>query len=138
MTTEFIAGRTMVMTWTYVIGTTAGTVSLAPDYRTFRFNETVDVKDGTAGSDVNKVKYLSFKDASIDVELVAQTGGTALNAALAAGVQGTLTVYPEGTASGKPLITFPSFSKGTSFDFPYDDVAKITTGWEANGQYTVS
>src|SRR5512143_2561374 len=99
MTTEFRAGPSLKGTWTCSVGT----IGLNADYRTCSFTPSVDVIDGTAGADTSKVKYMGMRDVTVDMTLVQQTGGTALNAALDAGVQGTLVIYPEGTAVGKPV-----------------------------------
>ncbi len=131
---EFVSGSTMTLTW---VTTTYGTVTLNADYRACKITPSVDVIDGTAGADTNKVKYLGKTDVKADVELVTQAGGTATNAALNAGVQGTLFVGPEGTVAGKPKFTLPAFSTGATYDFPYADIAKITCGFEANGPYII-
>ena len=133
MTTEFVAGPLMNLDWIW----SGGTISLDGDYRTCTFTPSVDIVDGTAGADPNKVKYMGMKDANCAVTLVTQTGGTALNAALDAGVGGTLIIQPEGTATGKPKITFPSFSTGAAYEYPYNDVAVISVTFEAQGAYTI-
>src|SRR5512138_3139569 len=111
---EFVSGPLMKLSWVW----SGGTATLDADYRTCKFNQEIDVIDGTAGADANKVKYMGLKDGSVEVTLVQQTGGTAFNAAVAAGNIGTLTIQPEGTAVNKPKITFPSFSSGPSYDWP--------------------
>jgi hypothetical protein len=133
MTTEFVSGPLMKLSWIY----SGGTLSLDGDYRTCKFTPSVDIVDGTAGADANKVKYMGMKDATADITLVAQTGGTALNSALDAGVGGTLIIQPEGTATGKPKITFPSFSGGASYEYPYNDVAVLSCTFNAQGSYTI-
>src|SRR5512138_3356187 len=95
---EFMSGSTMILSWVW----SGGTASMNADYQTCKITQTADIKDGTSGADTTKVKLVSFKDCTIDVGLVTQGGGTAVNAALVAGNIGTLTVQPEGTATGKP------------------------------------
>ena len=131
---EYVSGTLMKLTW---VTATYGTITLDADYRSCKFTPSVDVVDGTAGADTSKVKYMGMRDAKADIELVTQTGGTATNAALDAGVGWTLVIQSEGTATGKPKITLPSFSTGATYDFPYNDVAKITCGFECQGAYTV-
>ena len=94
---EFIAGPTMVLSWIW----SGGTTSLAGDYRTCSWNPSVNYVDSSAGSDTHVGRLTALKDATAAVTLVAQTAGTALNAALAPGAAGTLIIAPEGTASGK-------------------------------------
>jgi hypothetical protein len=129
---EFIAGQTMVLSWIY----TAGTVSLAGDYRTCSWNPSVDYVDTSAGSDTYKGRLTALKDATASITLVAQTGGTILNAALAPGVGGTLIIAPEGTASGKRKITFPCYADGATYEHPYADIVAISCGFTGNGTHT--
>ena len=141
---EFRAGPTMVATWTFgtqaISGGTlaAGTLTLNADYRTCNFTPTVDVIDGTSGADTSKVKYMGMRDVTVDMTLVQQTGGTALNLALDAGVQGTLVIKPEGTAAGKPVFTIPAFCTGGKFSFPYNDIADISVSFSGQGAYSIS
>lgn len=129
---EFIAGPTMTLSWIY----SGGTVSLAGDYRTCTWSPSVAYVDSSAGSDTHVQRLTALKDATASVTLVAQTGGTVLNTALAPGVGGTLIISPEGTAAGKRKITFPCYSDGASSDFPYSDIVAISCGFTGNGTHT--
>lgn len=133
MTTEFVPGPLLKANWIW----SGGTIALDPDYRTCTFTPSVDIVDGTAGADTSKVKYMGMRDFNVSMTLVTQTGGTLLNAALDAGVGGTLIIQPEGTATGKPKFTCPAFSTGASFEFPYNDVAQISVTFEGQGAYTI-
>src|SRR5688500_6860462 len=79
-----------------------GATVLSPDYREFKPDEEIDILDASAGSDGYKPKVTTQKDGSASITLVAQTGGTALWAAVALGTEGTLEWGQEGTATGKP------------------------------------
>jgi hypothetical protein len=128
--TEFIAGPTMVLTWTCSIGTAAaGTTTLAADYRTCSWNPSIAYVDASAGADTQMGRLTALKDATASITLVSQTGGTALGAVLQPGQAGTLIIKPEGTASGKRTITFPAYSDGAVTDWPYADVAVISCGF---------
>lgn len=129
---EFIAGPTMVLSWIW----SGGTTSLAGDYRTCSWNPSVAFVDSSAGSDTHVGRLTALKDATASVTLVAQTAGTALNAALAPGVAGTLIIAPEGTASGKRKITFPCYSDGATYEHPYADIVAISAGFTGNGAHT--
>ena len=129
---EFIAGPTMVLSWIY----SGGTVSLAGDYRTCSWNPSVNYVDSSAGSDLFVQRLTALKDATASVTLVAQTGGTVINTALAPGVGGTLIIAPEGTATGKRKISFPCYSDGASYDHPYSDIVAISCGFTGNGTHT--
>lgn len=119
---EFIAGPTMVLTWSYG----AGSVLLAGDYRSCAWNPTQDFVDASAGPDTQHGRLAALKDATASVSVVAQTGGTQIIAALAAGQAGTLYIQPEGTATNKRKITFPAYASGAATEMPYADVVVVT------------
>lgn len=129
---EYIAGPTMVLTWI----SSAGTTTLSGDYRTCSWQPSVNYADASAGSDTNMVRLTALKDAKASIQLVQQTGGTAVASVLNAGTQGTLIIQPEGTATGKRKITFPSFSDGASYEFPYAETAVLSCSFTGNGAYT--
>lgn len=134
---ELIAGQTMVLTWT----TSAGTYSLAGDYRTCDWNPSITYEDVSAGADTQIGRMTTLKDATANVTLVRQTSGTALDAALVAGQAGTLTIQPEGTAINKRKITLPAYCDGAQSAHPYANVSIITvgfTGSSALGAYSDS
>ena len=122
---EYLAGQSMVLTWTY----SGGTVSLAADYRQCNWTPTTSYVDATAGSDTTMSRIPTFIDATADIEMVNPSGGTALYAALAARTAGTLTIQPEGTAVGERKITFPCYCDGANYAHPYADVATLTCGF---------
>jgi len=122
---ELISGPTMVLTWVY----SGGTVSLAGDYRTCDWNPSITYEDVTAGSDTQIARLTTLKDATASVTILQQTGGTAIVAAFQPGQAGTLTIQPEGTATGKRKITFPAYSDGIQTAHPYANVAVHTLGF---------
>ena len=124
----------MVLQWVY----SGETVALAGDYRSCSWQPSSEFADATAGSDPSRIRLQTIKDATASLTLVAQSGGTALAAALDAGVAGTLIISPEGTATGKRKITFPCFSQGGQFDYPYSDVVTVSCSFTGNGAYTDS
>lgn len=126
---EFLAGPTMVLSWIW----TGGTISLAGDYRTCTWSPSIDYVEVSAGSDTQKGRITALKDATANVTLVAQTAGTAMVAALAPGMSGTLIIGPEGTATNKRKITFPCYCDGGAFDLPYADAVTITSGFTGAG-----
>lgn len=123
------SGSAVVLSWIW----SGGTVTLQGDYRKCSIKPSVDILDGTAGSDSRKIKYPDRGDIAVDIELVAQTGGTALLAALAAGVQGTLIVGPEGTATNKPKTTLSAISGGLNQELVYNDIAILTNAFVGDG-----
>ncbi len=118
---ELISGPTMVLQWI----TSAGTQSLAADYRTCSWNPSVAFEDVSAGSDTQVGRMPTLKDATAAVQLVQQTGGTSLLAAIQPGQAGTLIIQPEGTATNKRKITFPSYCDGAQSAKPYANVATL-------------
>jgi hypothetical protein len=130
---EFISGPTMVLGF----AGTAGTTALAADYRTCTWTPTVAYAESSAGSDTHVGRLTALKDSTAAVTLVAQaTTGTALIAPLAAGVFGTLTIQPEGTATGRRKITQPAYSDGPVIEFPYNDICVISCGFTGSGAFT--
>ena len=126
---ELISGPSMVLTWVY----SGGTIALAGDYRTCDWNPSIAYEDVSAGSDTQVGRLTTLKDATCSVTLVVQAGGTALVAGLQPGQAGTLTIQPEGTATGKRKITFPSYADGVQTSHPYANVAVHTCGFTGAG-----
>ena len=127
-----ITGKDAYINW----ASSAGTINLSTDYRSVSINESTDTAETTAGSDTHKTYLPTIKSATINYLGLFPSGGTALYAALAAGVQGTLTVAPEGTASGKVSKVYPAISMGASYDTPYADVVTVTCTFQSNGAWS--
>ena len=85
-----ITGKDAYINW----ASSAGTINLSGDYRSASIKENTDTAETTAGSDTHKTYIPTIMSATIDYSGLFPTGGTALYAALAAGVQGTLTIAP--------------------------------------------
>ncbi len=127
--TEFLSGPMMVMTWTYA----GGTINLAGDYTTFAWNPSVAYEDVSAGADTQIGRLTALKDATAQVTVKNQTGGTAIQAALQPGVAGTLVVQPEGTATNKRKITFPAYCDGGAVTFPFANASETAAGFTGAG-----
>jgi hypothetical protein len=126
---EIISGTTMVLTWV----TSAGTVALAGDFRSCTWAPSIDYVDASAGADTQHGRLTALKDARADVVLVAQAGGTQISTYTQAGQAGTLTIQPEGTATNKRKITFPSYCDGAQVEMPYAEVVVYSIGFTAAG-----
>ena len=126
------SGSALYGTWVY----SGGTVVLSGNQRTCTISPTVDYIDTTAGSDARKTRLASLKDITASWSMLYQVGGTALEDALAEGTQGTLNVYPEGTATGKRQHIIGAFSNGPKVDHPYADVVIMTVDFTGNGNYS--
>ena len=129
-----ITGKDAYISW----ASSAGTINLSTDYRSVSINESVDTAETTAGADTHKTYLPTIKSATIDYSglFPAGSAGTALYAALAAGVQGTLTIAPEGTATGKLSKAYPAISMGATFDTPYADVVTVNCTFQSNGAWS--
>lgn len=106
--------------------TAAGSVSLLGDFRTVDWSPSTGYTEVTAGTDTQVGRLPTVKDATCSVTLITQTAGTQIAAYLLPQTAGTLTIGPEGTATGKRKITLPAYSDGAKFSFPYEDVATIS------------
>ena len=122
---ELISGPTMILSWIW----SGGTVVLNADYRSVTFNPSITYEEVTAGSDTQVGRLTTLKDATASIELVMQTGGTAMGTALQPGNSGTLLIQPEGTAVGKRKISLPCYCDGAVPSFPYANVAVISCGF---------
>lgn len=126
------AGSALYATWIY----SGGTVVLSTESRNFSFSDTIETIDATAGADATRRKLSSFKNATASLSWTAQSDGTALITALAAGTRGTLIFGEAGTATGAPKMTMPAISMGISRSVPYADVVTYDVSWESTGDTT--
>jgi len=124
-----ITGKDLVATWAY----SGGTVNLNTDFRTLSINPNIDLAETTAGADTDKTYIPTIKDATIEWSGLYQSAGTALVSALEAGTGGTLTVYPEGSATGKQKDVYPAIAMGAKINVPYADVVEISCTFQKNG-----
>ena len=127
-----ITGKDAYISWVW----TGGTLNLNTDYRSVSIKENVDTAETTAGADTHKTYLPTIKSATIDYSGLFPTGGTALYAALAAGMSGTLTVAPEGTASGKVSHAYPAICMGATYDTPYADVVTVNCTFQSTGAWS--
>lgn len=121
-------GSSLVLSWV----TSAATTSLSGDFRTFTVNDTLDTVDATAGADAIKQWLAGPTDRTASLMYVHQGGITDVNL-VDSGQVGTLLVYPEGTASTKPLYTFPFLVNSCSKSFPYNNIVEFTIGFVSQG-----
>jgi hypothetical protein len=120
---------------------TFGTTVLNAEYRKFSVEESIGLKDASAGGDTARTYLTELTDGKATYEATDQTGtttvgGSATWTALAKGTSGTLLWAPEGTASGKPKHTVVAIVKNRKRDIVYDDVTKISVEWQFSGAVT--
>jgi len=127
------SGSALVVQWIQ----SAATTVLTGDQRNFNITPSIDYVDETAGADVHKQRLPGVKDSSASFEAVLQSGtgagGTASYNLLTEGGYGTVIWSPEGTAGGKSKYTWPAYSGGAAFQYPYSDVVIVTVNFQGNG-----
>jgi len=115
-----------------------GSTVLSTDYRTFDSDEAQNLVDASAGADTYKTFLATLTEASAKANLVSQTGGTVLWAAVAPGTSGTLEWGEEGTASTKPKHTALAVVEKRAKSVPYDGLVVIAVDWKFQGTVTDS
>lgn len=123
------AGTAVVVQWIY----SGGTVTLSGDTRSCTITPSVSNYDSTSSGDSRMRRLPGRGDATVAWEGVANQGGTALLAALAAGTTGTVIVGPQGTATGSPRTTVSGICMGATQNIPYADVVTLSVSWEGDG-----
>lgn len=126
------SGSALVFQWIY----SGGTVTLSGDQRSVSITPSIDFADTTAGSDPRRKRLATIADTNFSFAGLAQTGGTALEDALAEGTPGTAIIQPEGTTAGKRKYTIGAFSQGAKYNYPYSDVVEVTCDFVGDGNYT--
>jgi hypothetical protein len=122
---------------TALAGTASGgTIVLSGDYRQSTDTPSIDLVDVSAGADTSKTYLTSLKDGKYNLTMLSQTGGTVLLSCLEEGVQGTLTIGEEGTASGKPKTSFPAICMGAKRNIQYANAVEISVDFQQNGTRT--
>lgn len=124
-----ITGKNMYISW----AGTGGTVTLSTEYRSFSANPSVDLVEATAGADNYKTYLSTVKDGTFDYSGLLQSKGTAVLNALREGCSGTLTIAPEGTASGYPKEEYPCIVLGPKVNYPYSDVVEVSCSFQQSG-----
>ena len=123
------SGSALYAQWVY----SGGTVTVSGQHKTFSWNPSKNLIDATAGSDQAQHQIVGVENATASLSWVAQSGGTAVVAALAHGNYGTLTVGPEGTAAGRLKYILPAMSLGAQLSAPYDNVVEHTVEFQQDG-----
>ncbi|MFA6271304.1 MAG: hypothetical protein WC657_08955 [Candidatus Paceibacterota bacterium] len=132
MANNEFAGSALYAHWIHP----GGTVVLSAENRNFTYSENIETIDATAGSDATRRKIASFKNATAALSMTAQSDGTALLTALAAGVVGTLIFGEAGSVAGKPKTTMPALSLGINRSVPYADIVTYDISWDSNADPT--
>jgi len=132
------AGSAMYLAWIHPGGTT----TLQTEFRNFSWQPTLNFIDATAGADTYERLLPSFGVGSdIPLEMLAQTGGTALAVALARQTKGTLLYGPAGTANNEIAYQIPAYAQGPQWTQPFNDVVQMNCNFrqfaaESTGKWT--
>lgn len=110
-----------------------GSTVLSNDFRSFNPTEDVNLVDASAGNDANRTYLTGLKDGKATAELVSQTGGSALWAALAPGTSGTLEWGPEGTVAGKQKHTVNAIVMNRERSMPYAELEVLKFDFQFSG-----
>jgi len=130
--TRFV-GSGLVATWVHP----AGTITLSTDFTSMNYDNSGKLVDATAGADTFDVYLATTKNVKVGYQALMPSAGTALEDALAANTFGTLTVQPEGTATGKRKYTIPAFAQGAKITWPYADTCSVTCDFQGSGTPTI-
>lgn len=111
---------------------------LQADYRTFEWDETVALEDGSAGSDswVRQLPTLTTGNVTLTLRGISGTAGTATWVALAPKTEGTLEYGPEGTATGNRRQYVNAIVNRRSEPLAYNGVTEWNFEFAFNGDPT--
>lgn len=109
--------------------TFGGTV-LHTDYRALTFEDTIGTVDQSAGADAGITRLTLLRDGSFSLTVKRPVGGTTNWESLTPGVEGTLEIGPEGTATNKPKATVNVILTGKSVPITYNDIVIDTYTFE--------
>ena len=129
MANEFV-GSALYAQWI----TSAATIQLNTDFRTWSYTPSIAFIDATAGADQNMQRVNSFKDGQLTCDMLQLDNvASATVAAFDEGQIGTVIWGPAGTAAGKMKYTAPFICNGMAQSQPYNDVVTISVGFQQNG-----
>lgn len=126
------SGSACYISWVW----SGGTSVLSTDYKSINITPTVALLDATAGADTHIQRIKSLLDVSAQLTYVEQSDATAFALALSAGNIGTLTVGPEGTASGKPKMVFSAICGGAQKPITFNGIIEVTCTFTGDGGTT--
>lgn len=109
-----------------------GSTVLSSRYKSWEENVSTNLVETAAGSDTMRTYLSTLDEGATTLEILDQTGGTVLWAAVAPRTSGTLEWAPEGTASGKPKNVVLALVKSRKRAIVNDDVTKITVEFQHN------
>ena len=117
---------------TFLLDGDSSAVTLSGNQTAFSMNRKADTVDVTAGSETTRSFIPTLKSLDWTLNAFDITNGTAYQK-VKEGAVGTMTVYPLGTASGKPMYQFKVVVTTFNRDMPFDGAVEIELGGNRTG-----
>ena len=120
---------------------TGGSIDLTADFRVVSFSPNIQMDEVSTGAATAKSYLTRLQDYTVSYKGLYQSGTAALGAHaeddLAAGVYGTLTIYPLGsTVAGNRIYTMPVISQGIQQSWAYAGITELNVSFQGNGTIT--
>lgn len=106
-----------------------GTV-LNTNFRTISINDSMATVDQSAGDDAGITRLTTLRDANFSLDLKRPASGTVNWITFVPGIEGTIEIGPEGTATGKPKLTVNAILQARSTAVTYNDIVIDTLTFE--------
>ena len=112
-------------------GTVAGTALFQTQFTSVDVQREIDLIDVSSGNDLDHEYIAGLRKGSATLKFFDDTtAGTALAAQVKEGFFGTLTISPQGTATGSPYMAFAAWVKTHKFSEPFDKAVEIEVAFE--------
>lgn len=111
-----------------------GTVSVAGQGRSLEISQAADEVDVTTYGSTDKEFIAGLVDRTATLEILDDSSSTVVKTAFSPGSANSLTWYPQGTASGKPMFSVgTAVVTGADESYPYDDAVMISVTMRLSG-----
>jgi len=120
----------------FIFAGTGGSINMSEYQRGASFNPSGKIDVNTTGAAGAETRQVGVKDYTASYRGLWQGGGTALEVLIAFGETGTITLGPEGTATGMRKYTLPVISQGPQVQLAYDGLTEINCNFVGNGTPT--
>lgn len=120
----------------FIFAGTGGSINMSEYQRGASFSPTGKIDVNTTGSAGAETRQVGVKDYTVSYKGLWQTVGTAIEALVAFGELGTVTLGPEGTATGMRKYTLPVISQGPQVNLVYDGLTELNVAFVGNGTPT--
>ena len=117
-------------------GTVAQTALFNTQFTSIDVQREIDLIDTSSGNDLDHEYITGLKKGSATLKFFDDTtAGTALAFLVTEGLFGTLTIGPQGTATGSPKMAFTAYVKTHKFQEPFDKAVEIEVAFEKSGPF---